>query len=253
MRDDGGVHEDDEKVVKDEVMPEGKWKFDAEVSECFEDMLKRCVPQYDVMRQAVRDVAVKYAVPGTDVLDLGCSRGDCIESMFGTANTERCRFVGLEVSKPMIEICREKFSKDIVSGCVSIREHDLRGGLPQDLSPSVVTSILTMMFIPIEHRQHIFTSVYEKLRPGGALIMVEKVLGFTSEIDKVMVDIYYSMKRYNGYSEEQIQRKRLSLEGSLVPVTAAWNEQFLKSSGFDQVDCFWRWMNFCAWVAVKKR
>jgi tRNA (cmo5U34)-methyltransferase len=43
----------------------------------------------------------------------------------------------------------------------------------------------------------------------------------------------------------------LSLEGVLVPVTAAWNEYLLRSAGFSHVDCFWRWMNFAAWVAVK--
>jgi tRNA (cmo5U34)-methyltransferase len=43
----------------------------------------------------------------------------------------------------------------------------------------------------------------------------------------------------------------LALEGVLVPVTAAWNEQLLKGAGFSQVECFWRWMNFAGWVAVK--
>ena len=53
------------------------------------------------------------------------------------------------------------------------------------------------------------------------------------------------------YTQEEIDRKRLSLEGVLVPVTAAWNEDMLRREGFRNVDCFWRWMNFAAWVAVK--
>ena len=43
----------------------------------------------------------------------------------------------------------------------------------------------------------------------------------------------------------------MSLEGVLVPVTAKWNEQLLRSAGFAEVDMFWRWMNFAGWVAVK--
>jgi tRNA (cmo5U34)-methyltransferase len=66
-----------------------------------------------------------------------------------------------------------------------------------------------------------------------------------------MVELYYNLKRHHGYTEEQIERKRLSLEGALVPVTAAWNEELLKGAGFAQVDCFWRWMNFGAWIAIK--
>ena len=67
-----------------------------------------------------------------------------------------------------------------------------------------------------------------------------------------MVESYYRLKSAHGYSQEEIERKRLSLEGVLVPVTARWNEELLYMAGFRQVDCFWRWMNFAGWVAVKE-
>jgi tRNA (cmo5U34)-methyltransferase len=66
-----------------------------------------------------------------------------------------------------------------------------------------------------------------------------------------MVKLYYQLKAQNGYSQDQIERKRLSLEGVLVPMTAGWNEEMLQMSGFRQVDCFWRWCNFAGWIAVK--
>ena len=88
------------------------------------------------------------------------------------------------------------------------------------------------------------------LKPGGRLIYVEKVLG-ESRLDQDMVDIYYDHKREMGYTEEQIERKRLSLEGVMVPITAKWNEELLVKAGFHTVDSFWRWMNFAGWVAIK--
>jgi tRNA (cmo5U34)-methyltransferase len=86
---------------------------------------------------------------------------------------------------------------------------------------------------------------------GAALILVEKVLGATAEIDEQLVARYHGLKGANGYSPEQVERKRLSLEGVLVPVTAAWNEELLRASGFRHVDCFWRWSNFAGWLAMK--
>lgn len=38
-------------------LPQGdKWEFDAGVTECFEDMLRRSIPQYDVMRAGFKHV-----------------------------------------------------------------------------------------------------------------------------------------------------------------------------------------------------
>ena len=81
--------------------------------------------------------------------------------------------------------------------------------------------------------------------------MVEKVLGDTYDMDRLLVSEYYDMKSDNQYSQEQIQSKRKSLEGVLVPVTAKWNEDILTKGGFSQVECFWRCLNFAGWVAIK--
>ena len=116
---------------------------------------------------------------------------------------------------------------------------------------SVTQSILTLQFIPIEYRQNIVQNVFDNLTPGGAFILVEKILGCGSKLDALMVKEYLDFKRQNGYTEDQIQRKRLSLEGVLVPITAQWNESLLQNAGFKQVDCFWRWLNFAGWIAVK--
>jgi hypothetical protein len=43
----------------------------------------------------------------------------------------------------------------------------------------------------------------------------------------------------------------LALEGVLVPVTADWNVQLLRSAGFRRVECHWRRFCFAAWIARK--
>jgi tRNA (cmo5U34)-methyltransferase len=114
-----------------------------------------------------------------------------------------------------------------------------------------VLSVLTLQFTPIEYRQQIIRRVFESLAPGGAFILVEKVLGATSRLDEAFVELFLQIKRENGYSDSQIDRKRMSLEGVLVPVTARWNEELLHQEGFASVDSFWRHLNFAGWVAVK--
>lgn len=227
-----------------------KWEFDGEVARVFDDMLARSIPQYEVMRKSVVDVARQFVQPHTDIVDLGCSRGEAIAPLvdeYGAGN----RFIGIEVSPPMLDALNERFKYYIDAGVVAIKNLDLRETYPR-VTASVTLSVLTLQFVPIEHRQKVVRNVYKSTLPGGAFILVEKVLGNTAEIDEMMVKQYYQMKRNNGYSQDQIERKRLSLEGVLVPVTAHWNEEVLSMAGFRQVDCFWRWMNFAAWVAVRE-
>ena len=106
--------------------------------------------------------------------------------------------------------------------------------------------------ISIEHRFSLVQKIFDKTVSGGALIVVEKILGKNAHLDDIFVDIYLKRKRNNGYSDEEIQRKRLALEGVLVPMTAKANEEMLFDAGFERVECFWRWMNFAGWVAIKK-
>lgn len=235
--------------MQDTVMPQGAWEFDTEVTHAFDDMLQRSIPQYQVMRRTVFELAYAYVQPQTAIVDLGCSRGEALAPFvqrYGAYN----RFVGVEVSEPMLEAARERFAGYLPSGVVDIRACDLRTAYPPERA-SVTLCVLTLQFTPIEHRQRILRRIWEHTLPGGALILVEKVLGATADLNTLMVDRYYTMKAENGYTQEQIERKRLSLEGVLVPVTAHWNEELLRTAGFSQVDCFWRWMNFAAWVAVR--
>ena len=233
----------------DHTVPEGRWAFNAEVTQVFENMLSRSIPQYEVMRRACFEVACKYVRPKTAIVDLGCSRGDAIQALLDKYGAQN-RFVGVEVSEPMLEAARERFRGYIDCGVVDIRQMDLRTAYPPVVA-SVTLSVLTLQFTPIEYRQRIVSDVYRHTQEGGAFILVEKILGSSAEIDRALAETYYSLKREHGYSEEEIERKRLSLEGVLVPVTAKWNEELLRDAGFRQVDCFWRWMNFAGWVAVK--
>jgi tRNA (cmo5U34)-methyltransferase len=227
-----------------------RWTFNAEVTAAFDDMLARSIPQYAVMRQACFDLGCRLVKPATTIVDLGCARGEALAPFverFGAYN----RYVGVDVSGPMLQAARERFAGWSGCGLVEIRELDLRHGYPP-VAASLTLAVLTLQFVPIEHRQRLVRNIYRHTVSSGGLLLVEKILGETAELDQLMKELHWAMKERNGYSREAIDRKRLALEGVLVPVTARWNEELLRSAGFAQVDCFWRWMNFAGWLAVKE-
>jgi len=230
-------------------MPGDRWLFDESVTEVFDDMLARSIPHLDQMRAVVLQAGSRFVQPGTDIVDLGCARGEAMAPLveqFGRDN----RFVGVEVSAPMLAACRERFEPFIHSGTVEIRDDDLRSSYPR-VHASVTLCVLTLQFIPIEHRFRVLADAYKHTANGGAFLLVEKVLGANAQADNMLVECYHAYKRKMGYTQEEIDRKRLSLEGVLVPITAHWNEELLRGAGFHHVECIWRYLNFCAWIAVR--
>lgn len=241
----------------DNVVPGDKWEFDESVADCFSDMLSRSIPQYDVMRETSANlvcdiIGQNNAYREFNILDIGCSDGLMIQTIVNKLKGNKGRILGVDVSEPMLKKAEERFSltNSVSNVSVSIKNCDLRYHFPKN-DYDVITSILSVQFIPIEYRQTILQNVYDNLCPGGAFIFVEKVLGNTAELNRLFVKEYYDLKKKNGYSEEQIERKRLSLEGVLVPVTSDWNKSLLQQAGFRQIDDFWRYMNFVGYIAIK--
>jgi tRNA (cmo5U34)-methyltransferase len=228
------------------VQPRRRWTFDAEVTRTFDDMLRRSIPEYDAMRAAVFEVGKEFVRRGTTVVDLGCSRGGALAQFvdeFGAA----ARYVGVDVSQPMLDAACARF-RDVEQ--VEIKRLDLRDGYP-DAQASLTLAVLTLQFTPVEHRTRILEAAYEHTLDDGALVLVEKVLSGSARMERALTAAYEGLKRGNGYTQDEIDRKRLSLEGVLVPLTARWNEELLGRAGFRDIECVWRSLNFAAWLAIK--
>jgi tRNA (cmo5U34)-methyltransferase len=232
-------------------MPGSQWIFDESVTAVFADMLSRSIPQIDAMRECVSRAAIRFVQQDTAIVDLGCALGDAIAPLvdkFGGCN----RLLGIEISEPMLAACRHRFRSEIEGGRVDIQKGDLRIQYP-DVSASVTLCILTLMFTPIEHRFRIVADAFKHTAPFGVFILVEKILGCDAGMDTLFSQLYDEHKLAAGYTRQEVDQKRLSLEGVLVPITADWNEGLLRGAGFQHVECFWRCLNFAGWLAIKNQ
>jgi len=231
-------------TFRDNIVAGDKWKFNDEVTDVFDEMLERSIPDYFGMRRNTTELALRFAQPGTSIVDLGCSRGTGLKpiiDVLGKANS----YIGVEVSEPMIEVAKVKIPE------ADIQNLDLRDEYPKARA-SVTLSILTLQFVPIEYRQKIIANVFKNTVEGGVFLFVEKILGADSYADELLVNTYLDRKGENGYTQEQITAKRRSLEGVLVPVTSEWNVDLLERAGFSHVDSYWRHLNFSGWFGVKE-
>ena len=70
-------------------------------------------------------------------------------------------------------------------------------------------------------------------------------------MNRFFIDFYYDYKRKNGYSEEEIIRKREALENVLIPYRFDENFELFQRNGFEIVETFFQWNNFAGFLCVK--
>jgi tRNA (cmo5U34)-methyltransferase len=238
------------RVEEDTGYAPESWEFDPEVTRVFDDMLNRSIPDYERMRDWVTDVSCAFVQSNTLVVDLGCSRGEALARVRDACRHVDVQYMGVEISDPMLKASIQRF---LNIEDVEVRKWDLRRGYPERARPvSLTLSILTLMFVPINYRLRLVAEAWEQTTFGGGFVLVEKVLGSGPKTDDVIQANYHKLKTDHGYSPDDVERKRLSLEGQLVPLTAEWNVHLLRSAGFAEVECFWAWGPFRAWMAVKR-
>lgn len=244
-----------EKEIKDEVFSEvikkvPDFKFGNAVASVFDDMVNRSVPFYGEIQRMVAELAADYAKPGTAVYDLGCSTGTTMIGMDSLVD-KSIEFVGVDDSNPMLDKCREKMVAAGIERPFRLEIADLNKGIVIK-DASVVVLCLTLQFVRPIYRENLLTEICNGLAPGGALILVEKILAEESALNRDFIKHYYNYKRRNNYSELEISQKREALENVLIPYKLSENISLLRDVGFDHCEVFFKWYNFTGVIAIKK-
>lgn len=240
--------------VKDEVFksPKGRmsdFSFDEEVAKAFDDMVDRSVPYYNEIQRMLGELTQAFAKDGSRVYDLGCSTGTTL-SLIMKGFDRDVELVGVDSSAPMLKECREKLEPLIAGRPLRLIEADLSKPFEIE-NASVVLLVLTLQFVRPLYRPPLLKAIYEGLIPGGALLLVEKVLCPDPDLNRMFIRFYYDYKRRMGYDELEIAQKREALENVLIPYTPQENRRLLQDAGFSNVETFFRWYNFMGFMAVK--
>lgn len=226
--------------------------FDERVANVFDDMLNRSVPFYQEQQNLISDIAKRFWIPGTPVVDLGCSLGTTLLNIAGEL-TQAEQFVGYDNSRPMLDKAQSNIDRAKQGDRIDLRLADLNASLDDvDLSnASVVTICWTLQFIRPLQRDLLVKKIYDSMAVGGVLITTEKVLTNDSNMNRFFIDFYYDYKRRNGYTDEEINKKRDALENILIPYRVDENFELFRRNGFQIVETFFQWYNFAGFLCVK--
>lgn len=185
-------------------------------------------------RRAEGEGALLEQVPGDArrVLDLGTGGG----RLLGLLSHDRPGIVGvgLDFSKPMLQAAHERFADD---RRITLMEHDLAEPLPALGRFDVVVSSFAIHHLEHERKRSLYGEVLDLLEPGGVFANLEHVaspthrlhLAFFAAIGEPLEDADPSDRLLG------------------VEIQLGW----LRELGFDDVDCYWKWLEMALLIGVK--
>lgn len=223
------------------------FRFDKEVVEVFDDMVRRSVPGYDSMIQMIGLIARMYGQDNTNYYDLGSSTG-AISLVIALNNKhQKNTFFAIDNSEEMVSKCQQNLESKIdnlKAICADINQIHIENA-------SIVVLNLTLQFIDVKDRSNLIKKIYEGLNPGGVLIISEKIHFEDKETQDQITNLHIDFKKENGYSELEIANKRQAIENVLITDTKAIHIERLKDSGFKDTSCFFQCLNFVSFLSVK--
>jgi tRNA (cmo5U34)-methyltransferase len=231
---------------EDKVSP---FVFDERVAAVFEDMINRSVPGYATIIGMIGTLAQRYAQADSLCYDLGCSLGAASFAMRRQITAPGCRIRAIDTSQPMLDRFRQVLDAnpdgvpiDLV--CGDILDEEIHNA-------SVVVLNFTLQFVPLAQRELLLQRIFAGLRPGGMLILSEKIHFEDAALNQLFIDLHHRFKEQNGYSQTEISRKRAAIENVLVPETLRAHEQRILGAGFASFAVWFQCFNFASMVAVK--
>ena len=165
-------------MSKDDIFKNGEmnrdFQFDGKVADVFDDMLNRSVPCYRMVIEMTSSLLGQFLTPRDHVYDLGCSTGQTLVELARNLAGLDLKFTGIDNSPAMISKAVHKAEMFSLTDRLDFREDDITN---LDISGAgAVIMNYTLQFIRPVQRQDFLSGIYKALRPGGVLILSEKVL-----------------------------------------------------------------------------
>ncbi|HEV2058056.1 MAG TPA: class I SAM-dependent methyltransferase [Solirubrobacteraceae bacterium] len=166
------------------------------------------------------------------VLDLGTGDGRLLALL--QVDRPQMRGVGLDFSELMLDAAGKRFAGD---KRIELVKHDLAESLPALGRFDVVVSSMAIHHLEHERKRSLYGEVFALLEPGGVFANFEHVASATHRLHLAFFAAINEPLEHEDPSD-----RLLDVETQL---------RWLREQGFDDVDCYWKWLEMALLVGIK--
>jgi tRNA (cmo5U34)-methyltransferase len=163
------------------------------------------------------------------VLDLGTGDGRLLAMLDRPG-------VGLDFSEMMLAAARERFAHDTR---IELVQHDMAQPLPDLGHFDAVVSSMAIHHLEHARKRSLYGEVLELLEPGGVFANFEHVASPTPRLHRAFFAAIGEPLEHEDPSDRLLD----------VGTQLRW----LRELGFDDVDCYWKWLEMALLIGVKPR
>lgn len=167
------------------------------------------------------------------VLDIGTGDGRLLALL--QSDRPGTLGVGVDFSDVMLAQARERFGAD---ERVELVKHDLTEPLPDLGRFDAVVSSFVIHHLEHERKRALYAEVFDLLEPGGVFANFEHVASSTRRLHLAFFEAI----------GEPIENEDPSDRLLDVHTQLEW----LREIGFDDVDCYWKWLEMALLIGVKR-
>ncbi|HOW67938.1 MAG TPA: methyltransferase domain-containing protein [Candidatus Paceibacterota bacterium] len=184
------------------------WTFrNQAVAKHFDRHVREQLPWYGLATQAMANFGRHYIPSKGMVYDIGASTGNIGLAIKDTVDQRQARFIAIEESQEMAD--RYQGPPELVVADAMAYEYE-----PFDFA----VCFLVLMFLPVQVRAAFLHRLQELTKPGGALVVVDKVQMPPGYVGTAFSRLTLQQKLITGTPPEAIIRKELSLAGYQRPL-----------------------------------
>ncbi len=159
------------------------------------------------------------------------------------------RFVAVEPSAPMLDVCRRKAEESGVSSRCTFHEGYLES-LPPGEKFDAATSLLVSQFIlDREMRAGFFRGIADRLRPGGYLVNADLSSDASPPANQALLDVWFRVMAAGDLTPDAIEKMRAAYARDVAIMTPEEVGGVISAGGFEAPIQFLQTGMIRAWFA----